>query len=142
MFVSVTRLHVRGWLFLPLFGFHTLRSLRQVRKSAGLVGGRLAAEAPFAFWTITVWTDDQAMRAFRNTSYHLKAMPKLMDWCDEASYVHWRQDGSGIPPVAEVFTRLRDSGKISKVRHPSATHASGKTVGASKPKAAGEIRPS
>ncbi len=132
---------MRGWLYLPLFGFHTWRSLRQVRKSEGLTSGRLAAEAPFAFWTITVWTDDQAMLRFRNTSFHLKAMPKLMAWCDEASYTHWQQKGSEVPSVAEAYRRLRDSGKLSKVRHPSVTHANGRTVGAMEPRAAGEIIP-
>jgi hypothetical protein len=128
VFVSVTRLHVRTWRFLPSFLVYTFRSRRQVEVSAGFLGGRLATEFPFGFWTITVWADEQAMREFRNTADHLKAMPRLLDWCDEASYAHWQQDDASVPSAAVAFERLRDTGKLSKVRHPSAAHTSGKTA--------------
>lgn len=135
----MTRLHVRRWWYLPLFAFHTQRSASQVRGSSGFLGGRFATEPIFGFWTITVWAGDQAMRNFRNTAAHLKAMPKLLNWCDEASYVHWRQEDSDIPSVPEVFKRMREDGKLSKVRHPSAAHAAGRTAADKEPKGAGLI---
>jgi hypothetical protein len=46
-FVSVTRLHVRKWRFLPSFVIYAFRSRRQVELSAGLLGGRFATELPF-----------------------------------------------------------------------------------------------
>src|SRR5947209_2033210 len=128
MFVSITRLHVRKWWFLAPFALHTTRSMRQVQSSTGFLGGRLAPEPLLGFWTITVWTDEEAMRRFRNSAAHLKAMPHLLEWCDESSYVHWHQDDSSVPTAAVAFERLRDGGKLSKVRYQSAAHASGKTA--------------
>ena len=128
MIVSITRLHVRRWRFIPLFLIHTHRSLRQAQSSGGFAGGRLAGELPLGFWTFTVWTDSKAMLQFRNSADHLKAMPRLLNWCDEASYVHWQQDDSSVPSPAVAFERLRGSGKLSKVRHPSSAHAAGKTA--------------
>jgi hypothetical protein len=54
---------------------------------------------------------------------HLKAMPKLMEWCDEASVVHWTQEGSTPPSWEEADRRMRTQGRPSKVRYPSADHA-------------------
>jgi hypothetical protein len=68
------------------------------------------------------------MRRFRNAGDHLKAMTRLVDWCDEASYAHWQQDDSSVPSATVAFERLRDAGKLSKVRHPSAAHTSGQTA--------------
>ena len=141
MFVSVTRLHVRRWRFLPLFAIYTYRSMRQAQASAGFLGGRVAAEPPLGFWTVTVWAGEQAMRNFRNTGRHLKAMPRLLDWCDEASYTHWEQDDSSVPASAVLFERLRDTGKLSKVRYPSPAHASGKTVSLAQPNGGRDLRP-
>jgi hypothetical protein len=140
-FVSVTRLHVRKWRFLPSFVIDALRSRRQVELSAGLLGGRFATEFPFGFWTITVWADEQAMRRFRNAGDHLKAMTRLLDWCDEASYAHWQQEDSSVPSATVAFERLRDVGKLSKVRHPSAAHTFGKTAPRGEPKSGPELRP-
>ena len=141
MFVSVTRLHVRKWLFWAGFFVHSHRSMRQAQSGAGFVCGSLASELPFGFWTITVWTDENAMRQFRNSAAHLKAMPKLLDWCDEASYTHWQQDDFLVPSATVAYERLRDNGRISKVRHPSSAHASGKTAPYGEPKAALVLRP-
>jgi hypothetical protein len=141
VFVSVTRLHVRKWRFLPSFVIYALRSRRQAENGVGFLGGRFATEFPFGFWTITVWADEQAMRRFRNAGDHLKAMPRLLDWCDEASYTHWQKDDSAIPTATVAFERLRDIGKLSKVRHPSAAHTSGQTAPRGEPKPGPELRP-
>jgi hypothetical protein len=34
---------------------------------------------------VTVWLNRDAMAEFRRSGPHLKAMPKLLDWCDEAA---------------------------------------------------------
>jgi hypothetical protein len=125
-FVSVTRLRPRGLRFVPSVTLHTWRSRRQLKGARGFIGGYLASGPKLALWTVTVWTDEAAMRGYRNASPHLKAMPKLIDSCDEAAVVHWTSDDAFIPPPSEVAERMRE-GRTSKLRHPTPEHAAGST---------------
>lgn len=63
------------------------------------------------------------MRAYITGGSHLKAMPKLLDWCDEASIVHWTQDDDAIPDWSTAARRMRVEGRPSKVRYPAPNHA-------------------
>jgi hypothetical protein len=63
------------------------------------------------------------MKAFRNGGAHLKAMPRLAEWCDEATYVHWSQDSDAAPEPKLAFERLVKDGVVSRVKDPSANHA-------------------
>jgi hypothetical protein len=121
-FVSVTRLRLRGARYLPAFTFHTWRAARQIRHAPGFVAGRLAVGAARAYWTLTVWESEAAMRAYRDADAHRRAMPRLLDWCDEAAVAHWEQPDAAIPTLEEAARRLAGSGRPSKVRHPSAAH--------------------
>ena len=127
-FISVTRLRIRSVFYLPQFIWHTLKSQRQVARATGFLGGRLMRDPGNAFWTVTAWEDEAAMRAYRGSGAHMKAMPRLLDWCDEASVVHWQQ-GSESPlawPTAE--TQMRTQGRTSRVRNQSPAHSRGETV--------------
>ena len=119
-FVSVTRLKIRSLWFMPGFVLYAPRSASQAEKSAGFLGGALMRDNWQAFWTVTVWTDDKAMEAYRISGMHRKAMPRLMNWCDEASLAHWNQDSDEVPSWAEAYGRLIAEGRASKVHHPSA----------------------
>ena len=141
MFVSITRLRVRRWWLVPAFAVHTWRSRRQARSSPGFLAGALAGELWLVFWTFTVWVDEKSMRSFRNSAAHLNAMPRLLRWCDEASFLHWDQEDAALPSPGTAFQRLRDSGKLSKVLYPSPRHAAGDTTGQTVPKLAGEFGP-
>lgn len=122
-FVSVTRLRIRKWRFLPSFLGHTLRTRRQVTRSPGFRQGLLLLDRRWTFWTLTAWDDQAAMRAYMTTGDHRTAMPRLLDWCDEASVVHWAQPDSALPSWVEADRRMRSEGRPSKVRNPSPTHA-------------------
>jgi len=124
-FVSITRLRLRSLRFLPGFLRYTLAASRQARASGGLLGGYVANGPKLTFWTVSVWRDDAAMRAFRAGGAHLKAMPKLMHWCDEASVAHWRQEIDDAPSIPEAARRLVAEGRLSKVRRPSPGQAEG-----------------
>jgi hypothetical protein len=121
-FVSVTRLRVRSILYLPQFIIWALKSSRQAQRAEGFVGGRLMHEARNTFWTLTVWRDDAAMNAYRTQGAHRSAMPKLLDWCDEASVAHWTQDRPEMPDWTEAYQRMVKEGRPSKVNHPSPAH--------------------
>jgi hypothetical protein len=122
-FISVTRLRLRSLRFFPRFAWHTLASTRQLRRASGFLGGQFAGEGLRGFWTVTAWRDEAAMRAYRNTDAHMRAMPKLLGWCDEASVAHWSQATAALPEPATAVERMRTEGRLSKVRHPSPAHA-------------------
>ena len=46
-------------------------------------------------------------------------MPDLLESCDEATLVHWEQEGRELPSWEVVQERLAQMGRFSKVRHPS-----------------------
>ena len=122
-FIGVTRLKVRSIRFLPSFALHAFRARRQVRKAPGFQGGSLLADRNWTFWTMTAWDSQESMRRFMTTAPHRAAMPHLLDWCDEASVVHWDQPGASLPSWLEADKRMRESGRPSKVRNPSLRHA-------------------
>jgi len=122
--ISVTRLRVRSFIYLPPFFWDTFKSMRQAEGSSGFLGGRLLVNAKNVFWTMTAWIDEAAMNAYRTGGAHRRAMPKLLNWCNEAAVVHWTQESSEIPFWQEAYKRMAEEGKPSKVNHPSPAHAS------------------
>jgi hypothetical protein len=122
--ISVTRLRVRSFLYLPEFLWDTFQSLRQVQRSSGFLGGRLLVNSGFVFWTMSAWQDEAAMNAYRTSGAHRKAMPKLLNWCDEAAVVHWVQESAEIPEWQQAELHMSEKGRLSKVNHPSAAQAS------------------
>jgi len=124
VFVSVTRLRVRSIFYLPQFLWYAWKSQRQAQRAPGLVAGQVTRDARNAFWTMTAWENDRAMEAFRIEGAHREAMPKLLDWCDEAALVHWTQQTRELPSWQEAYERLVKDGRPSKVKHPSAAHLS------------------
>lgn len=136
IFVSVTRLRIRSVWFMPRFMLHTFLSLRQCKRAPGFQDGFLLPDRKRAFWTMTLWQDQAAMRAFMASGTHLKAMPMLLDWCDEASIVHWTQDDDAVPGWEEADRRMRTQGRPSKVRQPSSVHAS---LGFAEPRTTGAV---
>lgn len=122
MFISVTRLKVRSLRYLPAFLVYAFRSARQARRSAGHVASDQLRDRHGAFWTRSVWTDEAAMRGFMLSGPHRQAMPKLLDWCDEAALVHWEEDTSVLPAWDDAHRRLLTQGRRSKVRHPAPAH--------------------
>ena len=139
-FISVTRLHLRSWRFFPSFVIYTLASARQIRGVDGFIDGYLAGDPDRGAWTVTVWREEAAMQAYRSTGAHMKAMPKLLTWCDEASIAHWTQEDASTPPPEVAFERMRRQGRISKVKSPSAKHQRGDVVGQGPPRAARKLR--
>lgn len=108
---------------MPLFVFDTLQTLWQVRRSSGFKSGALLPDRSWTFWTMTAWDSQASMRAYMTSGSHKRAMPKLMQWCDEASVAHWEQEDTTLPSWSEADRRMRTTGRISKVLHPSAEHA-------------------
>jgi hypothetical protein len=123
-FVSLTRLRLRSIRFLPGFFFHAVRSQRQLRLAPGFLGGGLLSDSRRTFWTMSLWDHEASMRAFMTSGAHRAAMPRLMEWCDEASVAHWEREERGLPSWQEAEQRMRQMGRPSRLRHPSPAHAS------------------
>src|ERR1044071_7635513 len=140
-FVSVTRLHLASRWHLPAFVFHSLRSVAQARRAPGYLGGWTSNDAEMGFWTATVWTGLDAMRAFRNSGAHLRAMPKLLGWCDVASFTHFEQEDASVPTADAAYERLTRDGHLSKVHAPSARQRAAARAGQSKPRSAQQWKP-
>jgi quinol monooxygenase YgiN len=119
---------VRSFRYLPEFLLRALASVRQARRSAGCLSADVRREVKLVFWTRTLWRDEASMRAFMTGGAHRAVMPKILDWCDEASVAHWQQVGEQPPdwPMAEA--KMRSEGRTSRVRNPSPAHRRGETV--------------
>src|SRR5437879_5317556 len=106
--VSITRLRIRSWRFLPMFAWYALRSSREAARAEGNLGAKLLRERRNTFWTATMWTSEAAMKNFMTSGTHGKAMRKLMEWCDEAAVVHWTQESAALPIWLEAHRRLQE----------------------------------
>src|SRR6185369_10375782 len=109
--VSVTRLRLRGWLFVPRFLFTNGPIARQLRKAPGFLAGSLMMDAHRTFWTISLWSDHASMLAFRNGGSHAKAMPKLAGWAEHTRVANWEQDETSLPGWATLYGRLSEKGR-------------------------------
>ncbi len=125
VFVSITRLRLRYWRYLPYFFWEAQRSIRQARAAPGFLEIALLRDAKAAFWTATLWENGEAMRAFMTTGAHRQAMPRLIVWCDEASVAHWEQEARRLPAWHEAHSRMLREGRASKVRFPTPDHIAG-----------------
>jgi hypothetical protein len=126
--VSVTRLRIRSWRYMLPFALYTLRATGQARKSTGFLGGWVGSSGNRAFWTVTVWTDEAAMKRYRDSGVHKAAMPKMLDWADEAAMARYEQPVAEPPDGAAAHAALLSRGRTSKVRHPTTAHTAGTTV--------------
>jgi hypothetical protein len=108
--ISVTRLRIRSFIYLPQFLWDTFKSMRQAERSSGFLGGRLLINAKNVFWTMTAWKDEAAMNAYRTGGAHRRAMPKLLNWCNEAAVVHWTQDPQKSPFGKRHINALQKKG--------------------------------
>jgi hypothetical protein len=124
MHVSVTRLKLRSWLFVLPFMRANGRVGRQAGAAAGFRQGRLLLDHGLVFWTLTGWDSAEAMKAYRDSGPHAAVMPRLQDWCDEASTAQWSTDVDGLPDWSEVYRRMIGQGRASRLKRPSSRHAS------------------
>ena len=108
---------------MPGFALDAVRTTNQVRKAAGFLRGALLPDRERVFWTMTGWDSQESMRRYMLSGSHKTAMPKLMEWCDEASVAHWEQEAAELPGWEQADRRMRETGRVSKVKHPAATQA-------------------
>ena len=118
--VVITRLRLRDPSLLDYFFAAASAALDTALKSDGNLGGDAAAEANNTWWTSSAWLDRGSIGAFVRSGAHLKAMGGLDEWCDEASFVDWEQDGSELPDWQTAHRHLVADGQSAKLPHASA----------------------
>jgi len=109
--VLLSFLPLRRFSRIPWFLLHTLRTARQLAATKGLVGYSLNTE-PLAkrFWTLSVWEDDAALRAFVGEPPHGQAMRVMTQHMRPTDFVRWTQTGSSLPPTwADALGRAAGS---------------------------------
>jgi hypothetical protein len=128
IFASATRLRARRVRYLPQIFRYVLDVNRQVERAPGFLGGKLLYESGKTFWTLTFWEDEAAMRAFQRSGVHQHAMPKLLDWCDEASVVHGNEPSTNLLGWQAVWRYMVANGRMSKVHFPSTAQRAGQVA--------------
>jgi Antibiotic biosynthesis monooxygenase len=88
-FMTVNRVRIRKVWILPLFAWVILQIRRQAKNAPGNLGVRIFRTRGLAVWTVTAWTDEQAMLAFRDSGPHGKVRPKKPIWFDQAAITDW-----------------------------------------------------
>lgn len=125
-FVSATRLKLSSVFHLWRFMSANNAAARQLVITPGFVAGKEIMDKGLTFWTLSLWKADADMKTFRNSPVHRKAMQKLPEWCNEATYVHWLQPEAEMPTWETVHSRMVNEGIVSKLRKPSEVHATKK----------------
>ena len=123
--VSITRLRLRSILFFLPFVLRAQASNRQATNTPGCRGVLTRKTRGLTFWTLSLWDDEKSMRAFLRGSPHREAMPKLAQWCDEASVGHWVQECGDFPGWDAATRLMQAHGHLSRVLHPSSAHSAG-----------------
>ena len=86
-----------GWS-IPRLLLYNARIRRQLRTSAGLVGYSLRAQlAAKRFWTLSVWENETALRAFVAAPAHAAGMKALAPHMGATRFTRWTVKGSDLP---------------------------------------------
>jgi hypothetical protein len=96
--VMASRLPLRSHRTIPRFLGLTASIARQLEGTSGLVGYSLLAQ-PIrkTFWTLSAWTDRDALDAFVRTMPHLAVMGRLRTHMGPTGFTTWTAPGSALP---------------------------------------------
>jgi hypothetical protein len=81
---------------------------KQLATADGLVGYTLRAN-PLArdYWTLSVWQDENALRAFMRMPPHVGLMTSLRPFMGPTKFVSWKISAAdGRPSMADALKRL------------------------------------
>jgi hypothetical protein len=120
--IVVTRLRLKDPGFLDEFFTAAVACLEQAKGSDGNLGSDVLAEADNTWWTLTAWQERRLMQAFVGSEPHRSTMPRLNDWCDEATFVDWEQASADLPDWQTSYRRLVADGEAASLTHPSDAH--------------------
>lgn len=120
--ISVTRLRLRSLDYLPDFIEYADLAYNQAKQAPGNIHTITRSQTETAYWTLTAWDNEASMKTYMMADAHREAMPKLVEWSDEASFVHWNQDSSELPSWDIAEQRMTEHGKFGPLKYPSEAH--------------------
>lgn len=83
---------------LPLFVRYGFRIDRQLRRTPGLVGYRVAVEVfGLTFYHLSAWVDSAALNDFVNAGPHLHAMEVFGERLGKTTFRYWTVNGHDVP---------------------------------------------
>ena len=96
--VMASRLPLRSYRRMPHFLWLTLAVARQLERTSGLIGYTLLAQpGRKMFWTLSAWTDRQALAEFVSALPHLSVMKVLRPHMGATRFTTWTVAGSALP---------------------------------------------
>jgi heme-degrading monooxygenase HmoA len=104
----VSRLELARLRHVPGFLVAALRLRRDVRRAPGALGVSLRARpTQRTFWTLSSWTDAEAMAAFTRSPAHVAVMRAYHDRMLGSQFHTWGPPvGAGAPDWADALARL------------------------------------
>jgi hypothetical protein len=113
-----SRLELRAHRHVPGFLVAALRVRRQALRSAGAIGVSLRAEpARKTFWTLSAWTDREALDRFVTAMPHARVMRRYHDRMASSGFTTWQQPVGALPAprmnAASLWEQARDRLQIS-----------------------------
>jgi quinol monooxygenase YgiN len=107
----VTRLRLRRPELLDDFFVASVAVIEQAKAASGSLGVDAMAENNDVWWTVSAWQDRAAMRAFVAAEPHHSVIPRVDEFCDEATFVDWEQDSAELPAWDISYARLVAEGQ-------------------------------
>ncbi|WP_147471593.1 DUF3291 domain-containing protein [Nocardia stercoris] len=106
--VLTSRLPLTRFTDVPRFLYWTLRIRRQLATAPGCVGYTLDAKLlRKTFWTLSAWSDKQAMDTFAGSGTHAAMLADMRGRLGEANFVETRATPDQLPlSWAEARTRI------------------------------------
>ncbi len=96
-----SRFAMRSVFRVPAFMRYSFQIMRQVEAAPGAVGYALGADLlRLNFYTLSVWEDEEHLRAFVRARPHIGAMRDFRhDMRSQSPFIRWNIRGAELPPT-------------------------------------------
>jgi hypothetical protein len=120
VYVSIAGLELKSVRHYPRFWWHAIRALIQAKRAPGLISVQVGRMGRMKY-TLSVWADEAAMRAYFTSGAHANAMAAFPSMATGSTCGYMAENA---PARSEIPELLRTKGK------PVRTHQSVQAAGA------------
>ena len=107
-----SRLELRSFGDTARFLRAALQVRKQVLASRGAIGVSLIAQpAHKTYWTLSAWTDQDALESFVRTMPHLDVMRRFRDRLERATFTTWSVPVDDLPKARSSAKELWQSAR-------------------------------